>query len=133
MDIFIITHFLHQYIFVYLWMIFTTFLNILAPISGSTIVNPVTAYFTDLPRAIAIGSLTFALSGIQRVWLFRKHIFEEKENRQIIKMLLPLSMIGAVFGGFFYCKGRPKNIGCYCHRYFTLLYRKSHSTSPERL
>ena len=42
-------------------------------VSGSAIINPVTAIFTDPYRAIAIGSAIFFLSGLHRVYLFREN------------------------------------------------------------
>jgi len=61
---------------VYLWLIVTTFVNIIAPLAGSTIVNPVTAYFTDPQRAIGIGALIFCGTGLHRVYLFKKEIID---------------------------------------------------------
>lgn len=91
-------HFFLQYVYVYIWLIFTTFLNILAPLAGSTVVNPVTAYFTDPQRAIGIGAFIFCCTGLHRVYLFRKEILSDEKNSAIIKTLLPYSMLGAVGG-----------------------------------
>lgn len=93
--------FVEEYIYVYLWLIVTTFINIVAPMAGSTIVNPVTAYFTDPQRAIGIGASIFFCTGIHRIYLFRKEIFEIKENRDTIKTILPYTIIGAILGGSF--------------------------------
>ena len=90
-----------NYIFVYLWLILTTFVNIVAQTSGSMIINPVVAYFTDPQRAIGIGAFIFFLTGIHRVYLFRKEAFAEKKNWGIVKMLIPFSIVGAIIGGTF--------------------------------
>lgn len=96
----VISHFLSEYFFVYIWMIFTTFLNIIAPISGSTIINPVTAFFTDPQRAIGLGAFLFFFSGIHRVYLFRNEIFSNSNNINVVKSMLPFSVVGAIGGGF---------------------------------
>jgi uncharacterized membrane protein YfcA len=92
--------FLSEYIWVYLWLIGTTFVNIVAPTSGSTVINPVTAFFTDPQRAIGIGGFIFFLTGLHRVYLFRKEIFAEKRNVDMIRAMLPYSIVGAIMGGF---------------------------------
>lgn len=96
-----ILSFVEEYFYLYVWLIVTTFINIVAPMAGSTIVNPVTAYFTDPQRAIGIGASIFFCTGIHRIYLFRKEIFEIKENRDIIKTILPYTIIGAILGGSF--------------------------------
>lgn len=92
--------FIQDYIYVYLWLILTTFINIVAPLAGSVTVNPVTAYFTDPQRAIGIGAFIFACSGLHRVYLFRTEIFNDEKNIRIIKVLLPYSILGALAGAF---------------------------------
>jgi uncharacterized membrane protein YfcA len=84
---------------VYLWLIITTFVNIIAPLAGSTIVNPVTTYFTDPQRAIGIGAFIFCCTGLHRVYLFRKEILSDEKNIRTIKTILPYSIVGAIFGG----------------------------------
>lgn len=94
-----IFHFVSEYIYVYVWTIFTTSINIIAPISASTVVNPVTAFFTDPQRAIGIGAFTFFFTGLHRVYLFRKEILSDSSNVELIKSNLPFSIVGALFGG----------------------------------
>lgn len=94
-----IIDFVQEYIFVYLWLILTTFINMVAPTPGSTVVNPVTAFFTDPWRAIGIAGFTFFLTGIHRVYLFRKEILSNKKNLNMVGALLPYSIVGAVLGG----------------------------------
>ncbi len=76
---------LENYILLYLWMSFTTFLNMFFTVSGSGIVNPITAVLTDPYRAIGIGYTVFLIGSIQRVYLFRKNIFSEKKNTHYLK------------------------------------------------
>lgn len=94
-----VTHFISEYIYVYAWMIFTTIVNIVAPLSASTVVNPVTAFFTNPQRAIGIGAFTFFVTGLQRVYLFRREILSDSTNTALIKKWLPYSIIGAFMGG----------------------------------
>lgn len=94
-----VLHFISEYIYVYVWVIFTTCINIIAPISASTVVNPVTAFFTDPQRAIGIGAFTFFLTGLHRVYIFRKEIVSDPENITLIRKWLPYSIIGALVGG----------------------------------
>lgn len=101
MDLNTVVVFVHDYLYVYLWVIFTTFLNLIAPLSGSAIVTPVTAYFTDIQRAIAISAFTFVLSGIHRVYLFRHTVADSKENTNVLKVMLPITLVGAILGGLF--------------------------------
>lgn len=91
--------FLVEYLYVYLWLIVTTLINVVAPMAGSTIVNPVTAYFTDPQRAIGIGALIFTCTGIHRLYLFRKESFSDSKNLKTIQRMLPYSIIGAILGG----------------------------------
>jgi uncharacterized membrane protein YfcA len=76
----LILNFIHEYVFVYAWLIVTTFINIVAPTSGATVVNPVVAYFTDPQRAIGT---------------------TDTKNLTALKKMLPYSVIGAVMGGYF--------------------------------
>lgn len=94
-----VSHFISEYIFVYAWMVFTAIVNIVAPLSASTVVNPVTAFFTDPQRAIGIGAFTFFITGLQRVYLFRREILSDSANVALIKKWLPYSMVGAFTGG----------------------------------
>lgn len=91
--------FVEDYFYVYIWMIITTFVNIIAPLAGSIIVNPVTAYFTDPQRATGIGAFIFCCIGLHRVYLFRKEIFVGDNNITTIKTMLPYSIVGAILGG----------------------------------
>lgn len=91
--------FLTEYFFAYLWLIGTTFLNVIAPVSGSVIMNPVMAYLTDPQRAIGIGAFVFFVGGFHRVYLFRKEIFSDEKNIRIVKNMLPYSIVGAGVGG----------------------------------
>ncbi len=92
--------FIYEYIFVYAWLIATTFINVIAPTSGSTVINPVTAFFLDPQRAIGISAFMMFVTGIHHVYLFRKEIFSEKKNIEVIKSMLPLTIVGAIVGGF---------------------------------
>lgn len=94
-----VSDFIQDYIWVYVWLILTTFVNVVAPMAASVTVSPVTAYFTDPQRAIGIGGFIFFCTGLHRVYLFRKEIFEDKKNLKIIKVILPYSLAGAVLGG----------------------------------
>ncbi len=91
--------FVSEYLYVYLWLIITTFANVIAPMAGSVVVNPVTAFFTDPQRAIGIGALIFTFTGMHRVYLFRHEIMSDKKNLEVIKKLVPTSVIGAIMGG----------------------------------
>jgi hypothetical protein len=71
---------LENYILLYLWLSFTTFLDMFFRISGSGIVNPISAALTDPYRAIGIGYTIFLLGSINKVYLFRKDIFQEKKE-----------------------------------------------------
>ncbi len=101
MDIGLITNFLSEYVWLYLWQISTSFINIIAPTSGSMFMNPITALFVGLPRAIGMGAFIFFLTGIHRVFLFRKEILSDKKNVEILKLFVPLGAVGAFLGGLF--------------------------------
>ena len=70
-----------------------TFVNIIVPISGSATATPLLALITDPHNAIGLASFYFVLSGLVRIFVFRKHI-----RYGYIKNLLPISLIGAVIG-----------------------------------
>ena len=74
-----------------------SFLNILAPVSGSATVTPLLAALVGGKDAVAVASLYFLLNGIPRVFLFRKYI-----RWDIVRILLPVSIIGAIIGGLFF-------------------------------
>lgn len=94
-----ILNFIQEYFIVYIWMVFTTFLNIVTPISGSTIVNPVTSFFLDPQRAVGLGAFMMFFGGVHRVYLFRKEIFSDNKNISVVKSMLPTTIIGAIGGG----------------------------------
>ncbi len=96
---YLLIKFITDYLYIYLWLLFTTFVNVIAPLPGSVIVNPVTAFFTDPQRAIGIGAYIFVCTGLHRTFLFRKEILKEERNIRIIKIMLPYSMLGALLGG----------------------------------
>ena len=91
---------MENYILLYLWMSFTTFLNMFFTVSGAGIINPVTAVLTDPYRAIGIGYTVFLIGSLQRVYLFRKNIFGENKNLHYLKLMIPPSIVGAIAGGF---------------------------------
>lgn len=91
--------FFSEYFLPYFWQIGTAFLNVIAPVSGSVITNPVMAYLTDPQRAIGIGAFVMFFSGFHRVYLFRKEIFSDEKNISIVKHMLPYSIVGAGLGG----------------------------------
>ena len=91
--------FVEQYFFVYIWLIAMGLIDTVAPVSASTITNPVTAFFTDPQRAIGISTLLFFLTSIYRVFLFKKEIFHDKHNFGVLKSMLPFTIIGAIAGG----------------------------------
>ena len=80
-------------VFIYGFLTFTSFLDILIPFSGSATITPILALLTDPHTAIGLASFFFAISGIVRVFIFRKHIVWSE-----IKQLLPLSVLFAVIG-----------------------------------
>jgi len=91
--------FFSEYFFVWFWILFTTLVNIIAPLSGSSVVTPITAFFTSPQRAIGISAYILFFTGLHRVYLFRKEIFSSTENKKILKRLLPYSLLGAIMGG----------------------------------
>lgn len=81
-----------------------TFLNILAPVSGSATVTPILAGLVGAKDAIAIATVFFFLTTIPRIWLFRTYV-----RWSIVKRLWPVSIIGALCGGFLFT-GIPSQI-----------------------
>lgn len=80
-------------IIIYLALALSSIINIIVPISGSATITPFLAILTDPHRAIGLASFYFLLSGIIRIYLFRKNIQWSE-----IKILLPLSLVAAFFG-----------------------------------
>lgn len=80
-------------ILIFIVLAVLTFVNILVPISGSSTVTPLLALVTDPHNAIGLASFYFVLSGIVRIFVFRKEV-----QYEYIKKLLPISLIGAVIG-----------------------------------
>lgn len=80
-------------IFIFIVLAALTLINIIVPISGSATVTPLLALITDPHNAIGLASFYFVLSGIVRIFVFRKHI-----KWEYIKSLLPISILGAIFG-----------------------------------
>ncbi len=78
---------------IYLYLAVSSLLNIVVPISGSATVTPLLAILTDPHRAIGMASFYFLLSGLVRVFLFRKNI-----QWQELKILLPTSLFAAFWG-----------------------------------
>lgn len=74
-----------------------TFINILAPVSGSATVTPVLTGLIGAKDAVAVATIFFLLTCIPRVYLFRKYI-----QWHIVKQLWPISIIGALCGGFLF-------------------------------
>lgn len=84
-----------NFILVAILLGFFTFINILAPVSGSATVTPLLAGLVGAKDAVAVATVFFFLTCIPRVILFRKHI-----RWEIVRRLWPVSIIGALFGGF---------------------------------
>lgn len=78
---------------IYLALAASSILNIIVPISGSATITPFLAILTDPHRAIGLASFYFLLSGVIRVYLFRKDIQWHE-----IKILLPTSLLAALVG-----------------------------------
>lgn len=72
---------------------FYTFINIIAPLSGSATVTPILAGIVGAKDAIALATVFFFLTCIPRVYLFR-HYF----RWDIAKTLWPVSITGAIAG-----------------------------------
>ncbi|MEJ0053913.1 MAG: sulfite exporter TauE/SafE family protein [bacterium] len=71
----------------------TTFVNIVVPISGSAVVTPLLALFTDPHQAIGIASAFFVINGVVRAFIFRASI----QWSEVRVLLLP-SVIAAAIG-----------------------------------
>ncbi len=80
-------------IIIYLSLAASSILNIIIPISGSATVTPFLSILTDPHRAIGLASFYFLLSGIIRIYIFRKNIQWHE-----IKILLPVSLLAAIVG-----------------------------------
>ena len=80
-------------IWIYLALLLSSVVNIVVPISGSATLTPLLALLTDPHRAIGLTSFYFVLSGIVRIFLFRKNI----EWAEVKKLLLP-SVVMALLG-----------------------------------
>ena len=74
-----------------------TFINILAPVSGSATVTPVLTGLVGAKDAVAVATVFFFLTCVPRVVLFRHYI-----RWDIVKRLWPISIIGALCGGFIF-------------------------------
>lgn len=83
-----------------------TFVNIILPLSGSSTVTPLLTLFTTPHNAIALTSFYFVLSGIVRIFLFRKEI-----KFAYVKKLLPISIIGSILGALSLVKINEKLLG----------------------
>lgn len=70
-----------------------TFINIIAPLSGSATVTPILAIIVGAKDAIALATVFFFLTCIPRVYLFRKYF-----RWDIAKHLWPVSIAGALLG-----------------------------------
>ncbi|MGK2896607.1 MAG: TSUP family transporter, partial [Candidatus Saccharimonadales bacterium] len=81
-----------------------TFVNILAPVSGSATVTPVLTGLVGAKDAVAVATVFFFLTCIPRIYLFRKYI-----RWPIVKQLWPISIIGALCGGLIFT-GVPEQI-----------------------
>jgi uncharacterized membrane protein YfcA len=94
---------MHFFLIAILLGIFT-FINILAPVSGSATVTPVLTGLVGAKDAVAVATVFFFLTCIPRVYLFRKYI-----RWNIVKQLWPISIIGALCGGFIFA-GVPEQV-----------------------
>tara|TARA_B100001245_G_scaffold167097_1_gene126436 strand:+ start:905 stop:1648 length:744 start_codon:yes stop_codon:yes gene_type:complete len=74
-----------------------TLINILAPISGSATVTPVLTGLVGAKDAIAVATVFFFLTCIPRVYLFREYI-----RWDIVKLLWPISILGALAGSILF-------------------------------
>jgi len=90
-------------IWVFILLAISTILNTIVPFSGSATTTPLLALITDPHTAIGLASFYFALSGIIRVFIFRKDL-----KFYYIKRLLPISLLGAVFGALSLIEIDPK-------------------------
>lgn len=85
------------FIFIAILLAFLTFLNILAPVSGSVTVTPLLAGLVGAKDAVAVATLFFLLTCIPRIYLFRHYI-----RWDIVKLLWPVSIIGAIIGSLMF-------------------------------
>jgi uncharacterized protein len=86
-----------QFILIAALLGFFTFINILAPLSGSATVTPLLAGLVGAKEAVAIATVFFFLTCIPRVLLFLKFI-----RWDIVKTLWPVSVAGALVGGLIF-------------------------------
>ncbi len=100
-DVNFVSSFFSEYRWLYVWQICSTFINMVVHTSGAMFVYPITALFVGLQRAIGISAFIFFLTSIHRVLLFRKEIFSDAKNIEVLKWLIPLGAVGAFFGGLF--------------------------------
>mgnify|MGYP001609227616 CR=1 FL=1 len=90
-------------LWVYIILGLTSIINIVIPISGSATVTPFLAILTTPHIAIGLASFFFFLSGIVRVYMFRKQI-----QIKYVKSLLPISLVAAIIGAFALVKINPQ-------------------------
>ena len=88
---------------IYIVLGLTSIINIVIPISGSATVTPFLAILTTPHIAIGLASFFFFLSGIVRVYMFRKQI-----QIKYVKSLLPISLVAAIVGAFALVKINPQ-------------------------
>lgn len=81
------------YIFTAILLGFYTFVNIIAPLSGSATITPILASIVGAKDAIALATVFFFLTCIPRIYLFRNYF-----RWDIAKTLWPVSIAGALVG-----------------------------------
>ena len=81
------------YFWIYPLLFLSSMVNIIVPISGSAVVTPLLSVPFGAKEAIALASFLFVITGLFRIFLFRKHLKVSQ-----IKNILPLSIIGAAIG-----------------------------------
>ena len=81
------------YFWIYPLLFLSSMINIIVPISGSAVVTPLLSVPFGAKEAIALASFLFVITGLFRIFLFRKHL-----KVSHIKNILPLSIIGAAIG-----------------------------------
>ena len=91
-----------EQIWIYLFFILYSLINIIIPFSGSSTITPFLAILTDPHKAIALASFYFFLSAVVRLFIFRRDI-----KWKYVKKFLPLSFIGAIIGAFALIKINP--------------------------
>lgn len=82
-----------SHIWIYLVLALSSVLNIIVPISGSATITPLLALITDPHKAIGLTSFYLVMSGIIRIFLFRKDI----DWREIRILFVP-SVVAAILG-----------------------------------